>query len=813
VIGIILFGILAALGLLGWRMRKAEAFMPAGAPRGDVSTRALEALALWALGMTTLVMLAFSPSSGDVLGRLGELGRAYAAANVAVFVVAAGLVCWGVWYAYQGLYRAAVALLLAALIGHLGWSETGAYPGKFVFSESWIMAHVPYTITIDGMRGGEVWVNGVNLGPSPVHTTSADFTARVPYWDKPPADFATDTGEYVSNYLPSGAYPDPYPRWAKIELPAEPRWDRAPLPETDDKTPRHFYYVRARLAGEWGLATGSGGSGGGGGMLTSQMYDSLEMRFPGRDARLINLMNQARLADYRVTPAWFEAIETYNEQGWIAVRTAMADEPGFTQVMDDWANWKYGVQKVQTTDEAWRMLERIEAEADAQEQYLTPSPAGRVVELIADKIDMERLVRRAERLVAAGGSYGYFDWTLGGQLQFGYSKRPVYLGGGGVSSTNVGWQNADEFPFGGFAVAHAVWVQWQHGKNRELVQQRIVPALIAWRTNPDHSFSFPTDLITLFGGPGADHYLLLQDWRSNDTHAAGHFAFVPGNVNQWLYALANLDDDAGRQFRIEHRTEIAALAEQFSAARSGYELGQRMDFVFKDPRIAKYFWPRFAQLSRESSRHWDGLRRQWEYLRRMGAAATAEMFVEAFRQTTLTPMDWSQASTELGGVQEPLRGKVIAALLAEMQKDPEHVKTLLEQYSSPVGKTQMDRFAADLQALVLERPLRNVQSSFQRIEQSAGTLTDKQRQGIRLWLANEPAAAPAIPMFATAQEAALRALAPAGIQGRPTPENRGLLERLLVDDDQQVKQEAASAAQALHDLSATPAKTFAAVPQ
>jgi len=544
------------------------------------------------------------------------------------------------------------------------------------------------------------------------------------------------------------------------------------------------------------------------------MNSSIDMKFPAREARLNNLMNQARLADYRVAPAWFEAIETYDEQGWMAVRLAMADEPGFTQVMDDWANWKYGVDKVHTADEAWHMLQRIAAEADARAQYLTSDPAGRVVELIADKIDPERLNRQAEKLIASSGTFGLFRWTLGGQTQFGFSKRPVYLGGGSGASTRMtSTGDGDEFPFGGFAVAHAVWVQWQHGKNRELVQQRIVPALIAWHVNPNSDFfMFPNDLITNIGGPAADHYLLLQDWRSNRMNITGQFALESGYVNKWLYAQANLDDDAGRQFRIEHKQEIAAMAEQISQARAGYALGEKMDFVFNDPLLARSFWPRFAKLSRENYGD-HRLQQQWEYLRRMGQAATVDMFVEAFRQTTVTDVDWYRATNELGNVQEPLREKVIPALIAEIQKDPAHVTMMHQIYSRSDGKSQMEVLAGQLQSLLLDPAQRDAQSNFERIEQSAATLTDKQRQDIRQWLIHEPKAAPAIPLLAAAQDPVLRALAPAGIQGRPTPENRGLLERLLVDGDPQVKQEAALAAQALRDLSAMPAKTFAAVPE
>jgi len=67
-------------------------------------------------------------------------------------------------------------------------------------------------------------------------------------------------------------------------------------------------------------------------------------------------------------------------------------------------------------------------------------------------------------------------------------------------------------------------------------------------------------------------------------------------------------------------------------------------------------------------------------------------------------------------------------------------------------------------------------------------------------------------MFAAAQNLPPRP-GPRRHPGTPTPENRLLLKPLLEDGDPQVKQEAASAAQALRDLSATPPKTFAAAPQ
>jgi len=113
-----------------------------------------------------------------------------------------------------------------------------------------------------------------------------------------------------------------------------------------------------------------------------------------------------------------------------------------------------------------------------------------------------------------------------------------------------------------------------------------------------------------------------------------------------------LNDDAGRQFHLEHKQEIAALAEQFSKASGGLGLNKEMDFVFNDPRLAKYFWPRFAELSRSNARG-DWLCRQWEYLRRMGQAAAVDIFVESFRQTTLTVEDWGRATNELANVPEP----------------------------------------------------------------------------------------------------------------------------------------------------------------
>ena len=132
--------------------------------------------------------------------------------------------------------------------------------------------------------------------------------------------------------------------------------------------------------------------------------------FPNDSERLDILLNMARAANYRVGPEWFQAAETYNGDAWLAMGKAAEEEPEMMNLRDAWAIWRYGLDKANDAESAWAVLQHICDEADAEQQYLTDSPAGRAVELLVPKLPQQRLVDRAVQLVREAGLLNFTHW-------------------------------------------------------------------------------------------------------------------------------------------------------------------------------------------------------------------------------------------------------------------------------------------------------------------------------------------------------------------------------------------------------------------
>ena len=183
------------------------------------------------------------------------------------------------------------------------------------------------------------------------------------------------------------------------------------------------------------------------------------------------------------------------------------------EVLGAWAVWRYGLDKVADADTAWQAFERIGEEADVQQQYLTPSVAGRAVELLVPKLPQERLLDKASKLIRNTGSFQYFKWDMNGRLQFGYSQRQ---GGVSLGRSSEGWSSggragSPQFPMSGFPVAHAVWMLYESQPN--VIQRRIAPEIIRWQYQA--GLATPLVIAACFGGPDIDQFLLRQNWHAD----------------------------------------------------------------------------------------------------------------------------------------------------------------------------------------------------------------------------------------------------------------------------------------------------------
>lgn len=783
-----------------WRTRGTSdgngRFLPAATPAASFTARLVEATVLGASAAIVLAMSATWPSTGGLMLMLDELQPPYAIAHIVMFVCAVTGAAIAILITLLGRTASGTVIVAFVLISYGLVLNGGDYPGPPFFPKDMTAPRIAYTIDIadTNAEGAELWVNGVYLGKTPYRTTLADFKAQVPYWPDPPEDFETKKVE-VPRYEPRSTYTSIKRTWIKFQLPRGPSWDSGGRRRRRDREEK-AYYARVRYAGEWGVTTGGSGSGGGGGRLTYQATSHFGVTFPQREKRLQALLDKARLSDYQVGPTWFQAMETYDEDGWMALRGATNAEPEMMDLLDAWATWRYELVEVDDAESAWNTFERICQEAVERRQYLTPSVAGRAVELLVPQLPPHRLFERATKLLKRTGSFGYFKWQMNDRLQFGYSQRPgvVHFAGGTVFSAYSGGPiGMPKLPMDGYPVAHAVWMLYEH--DPVPVQQRIVPEIVRWQ--------YEAGLVDLlvaaayFGGPAIDQFLLRQNWRAAPEDLEWEERLHQGGVdaNKWLYLLASLNDSVGREFRREHPHAVMNLADKF------YEHGfaswnARIDFVFLDSWLAKEYWPRFARLARRQSPDF-ALETQWRYLLKMGNLATPSMYVDAWEETNIELGDFHNALDLLDALDPDKQVEVVARLIRQVRERPENISRVLQGFDSP------ERVISQLQAYSEGSAKdRRARLLFSDLQEATGDETNRLRGNVPLWLAHAQPESPLVEMLATSDAPELRLMVRDALREHPTPHHRELLDRLLQDPVPAVRAAAKEVAADLAQLAA-----------
>ncbi|MBN2579027.1 MAG: HEAT repeat domain-containing protein [Pirellulales bacterium] len=798
------------------------AFLPQPAPYPARPARLVEAAALTAAAGIIIAIAATFPNTGGNLLRLEQIPYDYAAVNVLFFACAVVGVGVAILLALLGRTFLGSLTLATVLIGYGFVLNGGSYPGSWFLPEDIIKpTTAEYTIDICGtnVQDAELWVNGVYLGKTPYVTTLEDFKKKVPYWPEPPKDFKTDKANILT-YHPLGPSIGHYQRWIKLELPrgyAEP--SRPPLFSSSEdvkkfyeqkrlaeEIAKRYYYPRLRYAGEWGLSLDNAGWGGGGGRFAYSVESHFTVLFPDRQKRLEALLNKARLADYHVGPEWFEALETYYEDAWLALRKAADDEPPMGELLDAWAAWHYRLDQAVDPESAWEVFQRICDEAESRRKYTTASVAGQAVKLLTPKLPVDRLVDHAMEIIRTTNAFEPLQSLVRGYKQFGYCRRTggLYLGDNGYlyvsSGENVGpWQS----PYRGLPVAQAIWTLNQQLRSKptlspNVIQQRIVPALICWHYDARR----PESLLAAvsFGGPAIDAFLLRQKWRASAEQLPfEQQARISGKeINPWLYLLAYLNDAAGRKFHREHAGEIMNLADKLHAPSWGWE--RDLDFLFADPWLAKEYWTHYVVKYRPRTSG-EALRDKWNYLLKMGDATTAEMFVEAWKETTIDWAEFTYAVNLLDQLDPPMQKKVVDALTYEIHRRPLNLQGF-----------------DDVQRKQLVDMLRDQGRRYD-VKQIFKTLAREKRQAnkqlwknVPLWLEHNAPDSPLVEMLARSENPELRAMVFGALRSDPTPGHRALLAELLKDPDPKVRAEAEKVAAELKTLAAAPLREFTSDP-
>ncbi len=366
---IVQVAILAALvGLLVWFIRVGRTnwrMTSWSAPNAALPVRASEASWLALLGLVLLALIGAVPDTGGMLLRLETFPSRVAAVHVILAIamvigVAAGVMTALWWRTWAGTTVAAVVLVIYGLL----LSGPFARPG-YLFGVATEPPPTDCTIELEeGIEGAEVWINGVYLGKTPVQMTLTEIIGKVPHWSEPPKD---GSNENPTVYLPRTMV-------RGFEYERRRRWSRFTLPNPEMKMERGRWrrvrssldvdcYAAFRMGDDWGAGRGSGGGGGKKGNRF-EWVSRFRVEFPERNRRLERLLDRLRAQDYRASDALLDAMVTYKTQGWNVLREATEREPQFRNVMDRWAQRRFGLDQVSDGQSAWSAFERICAEAD-----------------------------------------------------------------------------------------------------------------------------------------------------------------------------------------------------------------------------------------------------------------------------------------------------------------------------------------------------------------------------------------------------------------------------------------------------------------
>ena len=781
-------------------------FLPQTAPSASRTSRIIESTVLFSVGIVVLSAMATKEHSGGYLLNLGQLVPECAR----FYEIAFACACFGVSCAiltalcgrtFLGAITMGVVLIAYGIV-----LDRSSYSDGAFISENSIKPVVNLTISVGRMDGAEIWVNGVCLGKSPYTTTLEEFKAKVPIWSEPPTHYKKDTVTIPEYGHDQNGMSSSIPRrWCKMQLPQIPIIGSPPkfksnkdAKDYDEKNRlAEEYYFRVRYAGEWGVH-GGGGTGGcsGLGQFIYNAQCELDFFFPERQKRLETLLNKARIASYQVDAEWFKTIDTYDDDGWKALSKAIDKEPEMAKLMDGWAVWRYKLDKITDEESAWQVFLGICNEADAKCQYSTASPAGRAVELLVPKLPQDRLIDKAVKIIRGSYALAYTYQTENGRLQFGYNA---------CNGTRSGYSfGAKMFPFSGFPVAHAVWklsdkLQADNAPSPNVIQERIVPEIIRYNCNTNNEG--PMLIAAYFGGPVIDKFLMRHRWETDANYlpydekiySSGTF------INKWLYMLAYLNDEAGREFRRKNADSIMQLADKF-CNNLFFNWDNQIGFIFKDQSIAKEFWPRFVNLIRNKPSN-SKLETQWLYLLKMGAAAKPEMFVEAWKNTNVDQADRSWAFPLLDRLDRDKRKEVVDALVEDIKTNTKHSKHILDGFH-----LSQDQLIQELQYHI---PIYEAEGLFAELHRDLKSKPDWFLTKISLYLKQPDPDLPLVEMLAKDENPKLRQMVLEAALAYPIPKNQEMLQQLLIDPDSTVREGAKKVSQELKVLAQADLRQYA----
>ena len=658
---------------------------------------------------------------------------------------------------------------------------------------------------IDQLAGADVWVNGVNLGKTPIEISARELLSKVPEW---PSDSPEHKAVYEDS--PGNQWTDStgetYSRWGWCPLnlrPHIPRSSQLYFKVDFDGVPGY-----SQMAGQQHLQPDAPGE---------SYLVKLDTVFPQWDQEIATLLDRARLQDYSIDEAWKTAFQSYGEFGERALEVCLSKEPRISRLKAIDPALNAMLQDVKDSDSAWRLLMKIEDETRRTRSYDSGSANGLAVDEIVPMLDPQQLIDHALELLRTTNNpdpSGLRNWPEG--------RFATYEDGDSKPR-----EEAALFP-----IAQAVW-RLDQALDRQsapaskgeaanspvdfetILGTRIYPGMSdAVEPSDDNiverlltpellrmSYDNPNRLryAEVLGGSVYEAFLLRNDWQTpaTDPFDGDRIGDHSNYVNKWYVRLMRLRSPLGTEFRRQQQSNLLEIARRglTSFGLSPQLFSGDLNFLFFDreyskdhPSLAMQFWRDVKAATADDSVH-QSLQIRWGYLGRLWPESNPSMFIDvvddAFRNS-----DYVHFVEPPGSMPVRDQYQVLMAVLADRQQRVSELAQVPgddNNYTSPRQKH-----------LRLISTLREVLYRLHCEEAAAQLLADMKAEPDHSWhgsIANflkyDTTHEDLVQLIATGDDIKLQRDVLPAIQNHPIPERVRLLDVLLKSTDETIRAEAA----------------------
>ncbi|MCF7972230.1 MAG: hypothetical protein K9N55_00280 [Phycisphaerae bacterium] len=634
----------------------------------------------------------------------------------------------------------------------------------------------------NGLSGVDVWVNDVCLGPAPVTLSASEFKATVHPWTHEPNEHS-----YVYStrydYASPGAGSSTVTRWQALQK----SW-----------TGYYVRFTRGPFDGYCRHAS-QGESHGGGRHETAFRFD---LEFPGRDSYIRQLLNKARAMDYAVDDAWMEALDRLGPEAQdILFETAHFDalgqgrvfyldaaqwpvsEPGMAVLMEQWLTWKYGWSSAMESDQAFEILKQM---IEGGARYERNRQVGFIVwavRRLVPYLDAQQVAQWILPSLLSGG----FDW-------YADTYWPTRLFAG-ISYPD------DDLRQRAYLKLDTLFCLDRHLDAQQTsvnpVEAAVVPAIMARY----HGTAYvPALRIALLLDHPDLKACLFRAWKRSQQgypqtpQARGWFSGEEKG-DPWLYLLAHLRGEAGRQFRAQYAESILDMTQRLFAEKPGIWTFYFLTFTDLERMegedvISSRVFLRLAETLDNGTSSGDNPQLWlWDQILRTEPLCAPELYAQCWRHIEDRGDALCGRLAKLTVLPPVKRQSVLKAVIKEISSNPGQVLDLSRHLPDVKAAEKVVEYANAM----LERS--GPQGQANHYLERRDHLSD---YALR-WLLEQRPGTVAADFYAASASAATRLKAVTLYSAHATAHARAELTRLLDDPDSRV-QEAAS--RALNELKA-----------